>query len=53
MLRKTHIRRPAAIALMLLGAGLILLAPETWLGAVVLALGVLVELAGIALKRKE
>ena len=53
MIRKTHIRRPVAVLLMLLGAALIFLASETWAGVLVFALGVLIEAAGIALRHKE
>lgn len=53
MLRRTHIRRPLAVALMLLGAVMMYSAPASWEGALVLALGVAIELAGIAIKRKE
>ena len=38
--------------LMVLGGVLMYLAPEIWAGLVALALGVVVELAGIALERK-
>jgi len=53
MLGKPHIRRPVAVLLMIAGAALIFLAPATWVGVVVLALGVFIELAGIAFKHKE
>lgn len=53
MLRKTHIRRPLAALLMILGAAMMYLAPQTWAGILLLVLGVSVEVAGIALKRKE
>lgn len=53
MLRKTHIRRPLAVLLMILGAAMMYLAPQTWAGILLLVLGVSVEVAGIALKRKE
>ncbi|MDD2929914.1 MAG: hypothetical protein PHY50_08855 [Sideroxydans sp.] len=53
MLSKTHIRRPVAIALMLLGAVMMYVAQASWEGALVLALGVAIELTGIAIKRKE
>lgn len=53
MLRKTHIRRPFAVALMLLGAVVMYSAPESWEGALILALGVSIELIGIAIKHKE
>ncbi|MGE5722276.1 MAG: hypothetical protein ACM3YM_07420 [Sphingomonadales bacterium] len=45
-------RRVLAIFLVVLGGVLLFLAPEIWAGLVVLALGVLIELAGIALERK-
>jgi drug/metabolite transporter (DMT)-like permease len=53
MLRKPHIRRPIAALLVILGAAMLFLAPETWAGALLLALGVLVEVAGIALKHRD
>lgn len=53
MLRKTHIRRPLAALLMILGAAMMYLAPQTWAGILLLVLGVSVEVAGIALKRKD
>ena len=53
MLRKPHIRRPLAALLVILGAAIMLLAPETWAGALLLVLGVSVEVLGIALKRKD
>lgn len=46
---KTRVRRSSAVALIILGAVLILLAPETWPGALLLALGVMVELVGTSL----
>lgn len=45
-------RRVAAGILVVLGGVLLFLAPEMWAGLVLLALGVLIELAGIALERK-
>lgn len=45
-------RRILAGFLVGLGGVLIFLAPEIWAGLVVLALGVVVELAGIALEHK-
>lgn len=53
MIGKPHIRRPVAVLLMLLGAAMIFLASETSAGALVFALGVFVEAAGFALRRKE
>jgi uncharacterized membrane protein HdeD (DUF308 family) len=52
MLRNRRWRRVLAIFLIVLGGVLIFLAPEMWAGLVVLALGVVVELAGIALEHK-
>lgn len=52
MLRKKRTRRILAIALVVLGGVLMSLAPEIWAGLVMLALGVGIELAGIALERQ-
>jgi len=52
MLSKRRSRRVLAIFLVLLGGMLMFLAPEIWAGLAVLALGVLIELAGIALEHK-
>jgi hypothetical protein len=52
MSSKRRSRRVLAIFLVVLGGVLLFLAPEMWAGLVVLALGVLIELAGIALERK-
>jgi hypothetical protein len=52
MSSKRRSRRVLAIFLVLLGGVLLFLAPEMWAGLLVLALGVLIELAGIALERK-
>ena len=53
MLRKTYIRRPLAALLVVVGAAMIFLAPETWAGIFLLILGVIVEVLGIAIKRKD
>lgn len=53
MLSKPNIRRPLAVLLVILGAALMFLAPETWPGALLLALGVTIEMLGIAIKRKD
>ena len=45
-------RRVLAIFLVVLGGVLLFLAPEMWAGLVLLALGVVIELAGIALERR-
>jgi hypothetical protein len=52
MLRKRRSRRVLAIFLVVLGGVMMYLAPEMKAGLVLLALGVAVELAGIALERK-
>ena len=52
MLRKRRSRRVLATILIVLGSVLMFLAPEIWAGLIVLALGVVIELAGIALERK-
>jgi hypothetical protein len=52
MLMKQRSRRVLAILLVVLGAVLMALAPEIWAGVGVLALGVIIELAGIALERQ-
>lgn len=52
MLRKQRSRRVLAMFLVLLGGALMYLAPEMWVGLVMLVLGVAIELAGIALERK-
>lgn len=52
MLKKQRPRRILAIFLVVLGGVLMVLAPEMRAGLAVLALGVLIELAGIALERK-
>ena len=50
MIKNTHIRRTGALILVVLGAILMLLAPEVWQGALLLALGVIIELIGITLE---
>lgn len=52
MLGKRRSRRGLALFLVVLGGVLMYLAPEMWAGLAVLALGVVIELAGIALERK-
>jgi hypothetical protein len=46
-------RRFFAVLLMLLGVLLILFAPETWAGLLVLALGVCIEIAGVVLGHRD
>ncbi|HUW51253.1 MAG TPA: hypothetical protein VMV75_09605 [Sulfuricella sp.] len=52
MIKNTRIRRTAALAMVALGAILMFLAPEVWPGALLLGLGVILEMAGIALEHK-
>lgn len=52
MLKNQRIRRVVAISLVVLGGLLMALAPAIWEGLLVLALGVCIELAGIAMERK-
>jgi membrane-bound ClpP family serine protease len=53
LLRKPAIRRALALALVVLGALLMFLAPETSAGAILLALGVAIELAGFVLRHRS
>ncbi|TNC95875.1 MAG: hypothetical protein FD121_1296 [Gallionellaceae bacterium] len=53
MLKNSHIRRPVSVLLMLVGGAMIFLASETWVGALVFVLGILIEVIAIAFKRKE
>lgn len=52
MIRNPRLRRTAAAILVVLGAILMFLAPEVWQGAVLLVLGIVLELLGIALEHK-
>lgn len=52
MIRNPRMRRASAVVMVVLGAILMLLAPEVWPGALLLALGVVLELVGIALEHK-
>jgi len=52
MIKNPRTRRASAIILIVLGAMLMFLAPEVWQGALLLGLGVVLELAGIALEHK-
>lgn len=53
MIRNPNIRRALSLALMVIGGVLIFLAPEgIWLGAVLLALGVALEVAGTLMHRR-
>lgn len=52
MIKNTRARRTIAAVMILLGGLLMLLAAEVWQGALLLVLGVVLELVGIALERK-
>jgi hypothetical protein len=52
MIKNPRVRRPSTVIMMVLGAILMFLAPEVWQGALLLALGVILELIGIALEHK-
>ena len=53
MLKKTAVRRPIALALIVLGAALMFLAPETWPGLALLVVGISLEVIGIALRHRD
>lgn len=53
MIRNRGLRRATAIALMIAGALLMLLAPPVWIGAIPLGLGIVLELVGIRLERAD
>ena len=52
MIRNRRIRRLAALALIVLGGVLLLLAPSAPYGLIAFGLGVALELAGIAVERR-
>ena len=52
MLKKPATRRPLALLLIIVGGALMFLAPETWAGLALLAIGAAVELIGIALTHR-
>jgi Zn-dependent membrane protease YugP len=52
VLRKRRSRRVLASFLVVLGGVLIFLAPEMWVGVVLLVLGVVIELVGIGLEHR-
>ena len=53
LLKKTRLRRALSGVLVLAGALLLLLAPETRAGAFLLMLGIAIEALGIALKQRD
>lgn len=52
MIKNLRARRISAAIMVVLGAVLMLIAPEIWAGLLLLVLGVVLELAGIALGHK-
>ncbi len=52
MIKNLRTRRASATIMVVLGAILMLLAPEIWAGLLLLILGVVLELVGIALAHK-
>jgi uncharacterized membrane protein HdeD (DUF308 family) len=53
MLRNRSLRRASAALLLLLGVLLMLFSPSVQLGLLAFALGVALELAGLALERRD
>jgi uncharacterized membrane protein YccC len=53
MFKNRRTRRILALSLVVLGGVLMFLAPPIWPGLIVLALGVAVEFAGIALEHRS
>lgn len=52
MIKNTSTRRASAAIMVVLGAILMLIAPEIWAGLLLLILGVVLELVGIALAHR-
>lgn len=52
MMKNPRARRTVAVIMVMLGAILMFLAPETWPGGLVLVLGIVLELAGIAMEHR-
>lgn len=53
MIKNRRTRRISAAIMVVLGAVMMFLAPDVWQGAVLFALGLVLELLGIALERKK
>ena len=53
MLKDPAVRRPIALLPGIAGALVMFLAPETWAGLALLAVGVSLELIGIALRHRD
>jgi hypothetical protein len=52
MIKNPHTRRASAVIMVVVGAALMILTPETWPGALLLILGIALELLGIGLEHK-
>lgn len=52
MIKNPRTRRVGAAIMVIVGAALMILTPETWPGALLLILGIALELFGIALEHK-
>ncbi|MDD2933224.1 MAG: hypothetical protein PHO76_05000 [Methylotenera sp.] len=53
MLKNKSARRFLSVLLVLVGAALIFLATEAWAGALLVALGITIELIGIAMRHQK
>ena len=53
MLKNRGLRRAIAVVLLLLGGLLMLFSPSVQIGLLAFALGVVLELAGLALERRD
>lgn len=53
MIRKQSTRRFWSVLLILVGAALIFLATEAWIGIVLVVLGLSIEVIGITMKQKQ
>lgn len=52
MIKNPRTRRVSAVIMVVLGAALMILTPEAWPGALLLILGVALELFGITLEHR-
>jgi len=53
MLRKSHLRRPLAAMLVIAGGMMMLLALETLAGALLLVIGIIIEVVGMTLQHRD
>ncbi|MDO9280906.1 MAG: hypothetical protein Q7T88_00835 [Methylotenera sp.] len=53
MLKDKSARRFLSVLLVLVGAALIFLATEAWAGALLVTLGVIIELIGIGMRHRQ